>query len=677
MGKINIINMMTRLFLITAILLMVSCSEKVNEPEDSQVFESKFKTSDLKNSPVKLIPFPQEVEWGRKKIRTKGLNLINSDFKNPNIENELDKISWEKGLVQDIGAIDLKIILNSDIQNEGYHLYVDKDLILIESSSYAGVFYTLQTLRQLIDVRDGKAIIQACIIKDYPAFQIRGYMLDVGRNYQSMSSLKRQLDIMARYKLNVFHWHLTDRPAWRIESKIYPELTAAENHRPTRDPGKFYSYEEIRELIDYAKRLNIQVIPEIDMPGHSDSFITATGVRMESEKGMEILDNVLNEFFFEIPADDCPLIHIGSDEVNVPDPEGFISRMVDICEENGRQVMIWNPGLPANDGVIRQTWQAKHVERADYKEVDSWNSYVNNDEPHNTVSKLFFKPVGYGSENEVIGSILCLWPDVNIDNEEDAFRFNPVYPALLCQSWACWTAGITEPHQAYLTMLPGKGTKASEYFEAFEEFILDHKKKYFNDLPFPYYKQSGREWKIGLGSSESPDSLKEWIPARGNTLIFKDRFKLGGYFPEAQPGQAAIAETVVKSEADKEIEVLIGFETALRANRTYSGIPENGSWDANGGRIWINGMELPGPEWDHPGWKPSKTSGWGSTEDQEIPWRDEEFYWTREPAKIKIKKGNNIIRIIAPYTHDYQNWMVSFVVTDDEIIMSYELNPQP
>ena len=195
------------------------------------------------------------------------------------------------------------------------------------------------------------------------------------------------------------------------ESKKYPELTAAENHRPTRDPGTFYSYDDIRELIRYARERHISIIPEIDMPGHSDSFVTSMGVKMESEKGMEILENVLNEFFAEIPQSDCPIIHIGSDEVHIKNPKEFISKMVGICEKNGRKVIIWNPGLKGNDNVIRQTWQTKHVEKAALQEIDSWNSYVNNGEPMTQIQRLFFKPIGYPSDNKVIGGILCFWPD--------------------------------------------------------------------------------------------------------------------------------------------------------------------------------------------------------------------------------------------------------------------------
>lgn len=277
------------------------------------------------------------------------------------------------------------------------------------------------------------------------------------------------------------------------------------------------------------------------------------------------------------------------------------------------------------------------------------------------VAKLFFKPIGYKSQNKVIGGIQCLWPDVNLDKETNAFVINPHYPVLLTHAWACWTADITEPHSDYLTLLPAKGTAAANYFEAYEHYLIDHKNRFFGLKSFPYHFQSDKDWKVALGNPDTPEADLEWKNARGNTLIFKDRFKQGGYFPDAKPGQVAYAETTIESQNDQEIEVLIGFETPLRANRAYSGIPENGSWDANGGKIWINEEELKGPKWNNPGWKPSKTSGWGSKIDQETPWTYEELYWTRKPAQIKLKKGLNVIRFMAPYKFDYQNWMITLV----------------
>ena len=152
-----------------------------------------------------------------------------------------------------------------------------------------------------------------------------------------------------------------------------------------------------------------------------------------------------------------------------------------------------------------------------------------------------------------------------------------------------------------------------------------------------------------------------WKNGYGNTLVINDRFNLGGYYPQVNPDQAVYALTFIHSNKNREIETLIGFETPLRANRTYTGMPENGSWDPNGAWIKINGEKLPGPRWNHPGWKPSRQSGWGSSQDQETPWRKEELYWTREPAKIALKKGWNKILVKIPYQNNYQNCMFTFI----------------
>jgi len=656
--------------------LLVGCSVSSDSNSNSishqvssltDVFQSRFTADQLNDAPVCLIPFPQEVVWKKKKSKIPSLRIENPQMLNENLTATIIEITSENGIsLSPMGKVTLSYHKNPEIHKEGYRLDISNGSIYIESSTESGAFYALQTFRQLIEQNDGKITMQNCDINDYPKFSVRGFMFDVGRNFLDMASLKKQLNIMAHYKLNIFHWHLTDRPAWRIESHLYPELTAAENHRPTRDPGKFYTYDDIRELIAYAQQRSIHIIPEIDMPGHSDSFVTSMGVKMETPEGMIILENVLKEFFAEIPAEVCPIIHLGSDEVRIPNPDEFIAKMVSICKNHDRQVMIWNPGLKADEDVIRQTWQAKHLEPEGYTEVDSWSIYTNNGEPMTHIARLFFKPIGYESENKIIGSIQCLWPDVNLDNVNDAFSTNPHYPALITFAWACWTADIVQPHHDYLTILPSKGSSAAKYFEAYEHFLLDHKSRYFDNEPFPYFYQSDKNWKIALGNPESKDADLNWMEARGNTLIFKDRHKLGGYFPEAKPGQYAFAETEIYSESDQTIKALIGFETPLRANRVYSGIPENDSWDANGGKIWINGEELTGPKWENPGWKPSRTSGWGGKKDQEIPWTSEELYWTRNPALIKLKKGQNTIRFKAPYAYKNQNWMVTYIPLVEE-----------
>src|SRR5690606_12752583 len=281
----------------------------------SSDFSAKFSAEALKAAPVKLIPYPEQVKWGKKAVEIKGIKLPLSARDSKVLQNVLTGIS--------IAASGMPIAFEeqSDIPEQGYALEVKKNGITIMSSSESGQYYALQTLKQLISTNDGKLEVQLCSIYDVPAYDVRGLLLDVGRNYQTMDFLKQQLDIMAQYKLNVFQWHLTDRPAWRIESKAYPQLTGAQNHRPTRDPGMFYTYDQIRELFAYAKERHIQIIPEIDMPGHSDSFITSMGFKMESEKGMAALKVILKEFFTEIPKEMAPIIHIGSDEVEIDNPK--------------------------------------------------------------------------------------------------------------------------------------------------------------------------------------------------------------------------------------------------------------------------------------------------------------------------------------------------------------------
>jgi lysophospholipase L1-like esterase len=662
---------------ITFVFLWVLLNSTISWSQGVNSFESKFTSEHLSQAPARLIPFPRHIGWENEFLEIKDIYVDQAESLSSSLSNALNSIvDFYSIRISKEGGYPIFFKNNGNLGKEEYHLTISKNGIEIEAVAEPGHFYALQTLRQLIQTKQGKQVIPICKIKDAPAFPVRGYMIDVGRNFQSLASLKKQLDIMAKYKLNVFHWHLTDRPAWRIESKKYPELNAAKNHRPTRDPGKFYTYDDIRALIQFAKERNITIIPEIDMPGHSDSFVKSMGVKMESKEGMKILENVLNEFFQEIPVSDCPIIHIGSDEVRIPDPDEFISNMVNICEKNGRKVVVWNPGLKAGNKVIRQTWQTKHVEKATFQEIDSWNNYVNNGEPMTQVQRLFFKPIGYPSDNEVIGGILCFWPDVNIENETDAFFQNPVFPSMLTYAWKTWTADITYAPEKYYMTLPSKGSAALNYFAAFEEILLHHKNIFFENEPFQYYSQNDKVWQV-IGTfigDEGDDLVKNvkdsysyqgkklsWQNAVGNTLVIKDRFKLGGYFPNAKKGQTAYALTYIHSDKSRTVDAWIGFESPMRANRTYSGIPAQGTWDANGGNIWINDKPISSPEWKNPRWKPSKNEGWGSPQDQETPWGKEELYWTRTPSKVALIKGWNKVFVKIPGSSDYQNWMFTFV----------------
>ncbi|MFH5833659.1 family 20 glycosylhydrolase [Halalkalibaculum sp. DA384] len=129
----------------------------------------------------------------------------------------------------------------------------------------SGAFYAFQTVRQLIRNKGDRSFLSRCDIHDWPAFKKRGYMVDVGRNFQSVEQLKQQIDVMANYKMNILHLHLTDNPGWRLESKIYPELQSA--RATSRKPGKYYSQQDFIELVEYSAERNITVVPELDIPG--------------------------------------------------------------------------------------------------------------------------------------------------------------------------------------------------------------------------------------------------------------------------------------------------------------------------------------------------------------------------------------------------------------------------
>lgn len=195
--------------------------------------------------------------------------------------------------------LQLKETLRESLDEEGYQLEVSDRSILISAADSAGVFYGLQTLKQLLppegvvatDKRDGIQI-SGCRITDFPRFQWRGLMLDVSRHFFPVADVKAYIDKMSEYKLNVFHWHLTDDQGWRIEIRSLPELTRVGAWRVERHGrfgeqrshplegekatyGGFYTHEDIQEVVRYASDRNITIVPEIDMPGHSMAALAA------------------------------------------------------------------------------------------------------------------------------------------------------------------------------------------------------------------------------------------------------------------------------------------------------------------------------------------------------------------------------------------------------------------
>lgn len=216
-----------------------------------------------------------------------------------NVESDIRRVKrdgedqWVLNLLQDVGT-------EETLGQEGYRLEVKTHSISITAATVAGVFYGLQSLKQLMPVETGPGHkpdtsafqIDGCQIEDYPRFVWRGLMLDVSRHFFPVDDVKAYIDKMSEYKFNVLHWHLTDDQGWRIEINSLPRLTEigawrVERHgrfgdqRPYPKPGEeptyggFYSHDDIREIVEYAAQRNITIVPEIDMPGHSMAALAA------------------------------------------------------------------------------------------------------------------------------------------------------------------------------------------------------------------------------------------------------------------------------------------------------------------------------------------------------------------------------------------------------------------
>lgn len=304
-------------------------------------------------------------------------------------------------------------------QSEDYTLDVTTDQIIISAKGEAGLFYGSQTLNQLLPPRlmDSKSNVEASIsvpsmsIQDTPRFDWRGYMLDVSRTFYSIGFLKKYIDVMSLYKLNTFHLHLTDDQGWRIEIKKYPELTApkatiypSEFKQPVERSG-YYTQEELKDLVHYAAERHIQIIPEIDVPGHSwpvlitypelavadmlrpdyilpfrDTYhfwgnqFTPNSLDPINEKVYTFLDDIFTELAAIFPA---PYIHFGGDEVRhyvwgqethiiqfmkdhqmerIEEIQSyFVRRISEIIRSKGKQPLGWNDILKDAKNLPRNT----------------------------------------------------------------------------------------------------------------------------------------------------------------------------------------------------------------------------------------------------------------------------------------------------------------------------------
>jgi hypothetical protein len=568
-----------------------------------------------------------------------------------------------------------------------YQIEVGADHIDIVSADAGGFVHAAETLRQLMD---GKSVARA-IIHDWPAFPIRGFMLDTGRNYQTPELIKEQLDVMARYKLNVFHFHFTDNPGWRLESKVHPEVNDPASM--TRLPGKYYSHQDFRELVKYCRERGIALVPEMDMPGHSAAFRKALGIQsMNDPKTRQILKDLLTEMASLATPEEMPYIHLGTDEVRGGEEKvdaTFLPEMAAHVRSLGRKVIGWHKGIgdKADTTRITQLW-ARANPLPENPFIDSRSTYINHMDPFDAVSCLFFqqscrRPHG---DDKALGGILCSWPDIRIENERDQLKQNPIYPAMVTFAESLWRGVETDDKEAYWGNLPAPGTPDFARFCEFESRLLDHKTRFFADKDFPYFKQTDLRWKIigplphgGEVTRVFPveTELKETYQIDGRDYRWMDRdfgaatvylkhfFGFGAPVREAEG--TCYALTRIESPKDQDMPVWIGFHSSSRSDRRGATTLQQGEWHSKKPWIRVNGNFIAPPKWENAA---------PMVKNDETPFTNEDYFF-RPPSTIRLKKGWNEILLKIPHRKSDWKWMFTFVPVGDTTGLKYSAELKP
>jgi hexosaminidase len=433
----------------------------------------------------------------------------------------------------------------NDSGPEGYILIVSPKRIEIAAGTSAGVFYGIQSVLQLIAINNNEEakvlVIPAVKIKDLPRFSWRGMHLDVSRHFEDKEFIKKYLDLLAAYKINVFHWHLTDDQGWRIEIEKYPLLTeigawrvdrtaepwdydqAITNNSSKRLYGGFYTKEDIREIVDYAENLHITVVPEIEMPGHSQAAMTAYPQLSCSGKPYHrpsdlvfeftdpycagndstfvFLEDVLTEVMELFPSE---YIHIGGDEAkktpwtkcpkckalmkreginNVEELQSYFVRKIEkFLNGKGRNLIGWDEILEGGlaPGASVMSWRGEE------------GGIAAASMGHNVV----MTPLKYMYFNAYQDSIeVKSNRDDYILNLEEVYNYNP--PQYIMGVQAClWSENIQTPDQVERHTLPrlcalSEVAWTSPESKDWNDFRtrIDHHYKYLDRMGVSYYKR--------------------------------------------------------------------------------------------------------------------------------------------------------------------------------------------
>lgn len=578
------------------------------------------------NHPSSLLPLPQKYQFNGKKSS--------------------GELTVEEKYVSQIEG--------AKFQEEAYHLLITKKGILLEATTPKGMYWGRQTLEQLKTTKNKKIYLPQCEITDWPAFRIRGFMHDVGRSFIPVEELKREISLLSIYKINVFHWHLTENQAWRLECKKYPQLNAPENME--REKGKYYTLEEARQLVEFCKQHQVLLIPEIDMPGHSAAFERTFKTDMQSEKGTQILKDIIDEVCATF---DVPYLHIGTDEVQFTNPD-FVPMMVKYIRDKGKKVISYNPGWNYKPGEIDMTqlWSYRGKAQKGIPAIDCRYHYANHFDTYADLvamfnSRIYNQPEG---SDDLAGCIVAFWNDRYIDNTPQLLAENNFYPYMLTLAERAWRGGGNCYFDGKGTLLWEDEPEQLAAFKEFEDRLLWQKNTWLKEVPFPYVRQTQSEWQITDAFPNGGDLNKVFPPEEKEDSVYqyegktyKTRKIIGngiylrhvwgtlvpGFYANPQENHTAYATRWIYSPKERKTKLALEFQNYSRSESDLA--PRQGTWDYKCSRAWLNGQEIMPPVWKNTNTERSN----------EITLKNEN-YMSRPAIDITLKKGWNKLMLKLP-----------------------------
>lgn len=586
----------------------------------------------------------------------------------------------------------------AEFQDEAYKITIETDVVDIKATTLKGAYWAVQTLWQLAENNGNN--INCGEITDWAAFRIRGYTHDVGRGYLEFDELLKEIEKLSRYKINTFHWHLTENQGWRLESKVYPQLN--NNSSYTRLPGKYYTIDQAKQLVAFAARHGVTVIPEIDMPGHSQAFRNAMGHSMLTTQGLAEMKEIMTEACETFSG--TPWMHIGTDELRTEDYgtmnwTSFVPQMVSHIRSKGKKVVSWNPGYSyASSGIdMIHMWSSSGRLIEGVPAIDSRYHYANHFDNYADIVSLYKCNIAEQEKgsDQYAGVIISFWNDRYLPSDDAIIRQNSVYSSMLAIAERSWLGGGDGYFPVVGTLLHRDD---ADFFD-WENRFLYHKENYLKDVSIPYVRQSNIHWRItdafpnngNLTASFPPETsgISDSYEYNGTTYGTSDALGAGvylrhvwgtavpGFYSNPQTNHTAYAYTYVYSPVEQQVGLMVEFQNYSRSESDLP--PLQGKWDYKESKIWVNDHEIAPPVWENT----------HTAKSSEVTLKNENMT-ARPPIAVTLNQGWNKVMLKLPVGSFTQTeirlvkWMFNCVFTTldgknsvDGLIYSPDQNMNP